>query len=246
MLRKFLEINQPVAIASLPVEEAKELQQLLVSAGFGNLQIDGVIGAKSQEAFSTFKKSAWLAEPEKIGLTSLVTLLEVAAEATRKIASSESSSPLATVSGFKIQMAGQSFSSNQPIIEGGNFTWGEATHNGTRLMDKGAIANTIKLAKQLQAYREKIGGRWVVTSWYRPASVNSRVGGAKFSQHLTGAAVDLNISVDNRLRSAIEMMPALRNWQGGVGVYGGNGMRNVVHLDCRPGIARWGGALFPQ
>jgi hypothetical protein len=239
--------NHQVSITALSTEAAKELQTLLCNAGFLNSAIDGKVGPKTLAAFATFKESVWLGEPVILWKPSLEKLIELGKEAKRAIASQESNTPVPISQGKRIEMLGAVYYSDQPIIPGGSFTWGEATHDGTRPFKENlCLANTVKLARLLQSYRDKFGGSWVVTSWNRPEPFNSRCGGAKFSQHKVGAAVDLNVRKDGRTYTAMELMPLMRNWQGGMGIYPGKGMRNVLHVDCRPGLSRWNGSWWPQ
>ncbi|HEY9780511.1 MAG TPA: D-Ala-D-Ala carboxypeptidase family metallohydrolase [Leptolyngbyaceae cyanobacterium] len=239
--------HHQVSITELSPDAAKELQQLLSNAGFLDSTVDGVIGSKTKAAFATFKESAWLSDPEMLWKPSLEKLIELSAEAKRPIASVESSTPVKVDRGNRIVMLGETFYSNDPIIPGGNFTWGEATHNGTRLFtEKAFLNNTIKLAKMLQPYRDKFGGTWIVTSWNRPEPFNSRYGGAKFSQHKVGAAADFNIRKDDKNYTALDMMPLMRSWAGGLGIYSGPNMKYVLHTDSRSGLARWNGSWWPN
>lgn len=90
-----------------------------------------------------------------------------------------------------------------PIYPGSNFTWGEATKNCRRPIEDLVIngrliisalqieRNIVLTAKSMDRYRAILGSRPIkVTSWYRPASVNIRVGGSKYSRHQYGDAVD--------------------------------------------------------
>jgi hypothetical protein len=235
-----------ISITELKPEAVKELQQLLCTAGFLNSAIDGVMGPKTLAAFATFKESAWLSDPKMLWKPSLEKLIELAGEAKRPIASQESNTRVLVDPGRRIEMLGEVFYSNHPIIKGGSFTWGEATHNGTRIFtEKGFLNNTIKLATLLQPYRDKFGGVWHVTSWNRPEPFNSRVGGARFSQHKVGAGGDFNVIKDGKTFTAIELMPLMRSWPGGLGVYPGLRMKYVLHADCRSGMARWNGSWWP-
>ncbi|NEO86588.1 MAG: hypothetical protein F6J87_20370 [Spirulina sp. SIO3F2] len=127
---------------------------------------------------------------------------------------------------------------NDPIIPNGHFTWREALHNGERIPKyKSHVDNIIALATRLEDVRNRLGGfPLTITSWYRPEPWNSRAGGAKYSRHKIGQAVDL-------LRSGmtgVQMSSKLRDWPGGMGIY--RSYPNLLHLDIRPYRARWGGA----
>lgn len=119
---------------------------------------------------------------------------------------------------------------DQPIIPGGNFTWGEATKNGSRIPPTVAITeNIIGLARQLQRARAQLDRPFQVNSWYRPPSVNSEVGGASRSQHLFGRAADIQVSG----LSGRQVANAVFGWwDGGIGIY--SNMPSVVHLDTGP------------
>jgi Peptidase M15 len=116
--------------------------------------------------------------------------------------------------------------SDDPIYDGSNFTWGEATKGGTRLpvdtsfngsiVSAGQItANIIKLARELDDLRVLCGNRpIIITSWYRDPVSNRRVGGVRNSQHLLGWAADIQVrGVDPR-----DVAAQLRHcWAGGLG-----------------------------
>jgi uncharacterized protein YcbK (DUF882 family) len=75
-----------------------------------------------------------------------------------------------------------------------------------------------------------------ITSWFRPPEVNAEVGGAPFSQHLTGGAADC-FTMDGR-DDEFETWLAL-NWGGGLG-YGVRSGLGFTHLDMRAGGFQWG------
>lgn len=117
---------------------------------------------------------------------------------------------------------------DQPIIPGGAFTWGEATHGGTRIPQTVEHANNmVALAKQLQKAREQIGKPFRITSWYRPEPWNSRAGGARRSQHLHGGAIDIVVEGYNGRQLGRALMSW---WPGGMGIYPGN-RQHILHLD---------------
>ncbi|HEY9620610.1 MAG TPA: D-Ala-D-Ala carboxypeptidase family metallohydrolase [Crinalium sp.] len=125
---------------------------------------------------------------------------------------------------------------DQPIVPNGIFTWGHATHSGTRVPQQTAhVNNMLKLAANLERARQQIGKPFRITSWYRPEPWNSRVGGAKRSQHLTGSGVDITVVgySGRQLGNAF-----IDWWPGGLGIYPGN-RKHILHLDVGP-KRKWG------
>ncbi|BAU41967.1 D-Ala-D-Ala carboxypeptidase family metallohydrolase [Leptolyngbya sp. O-77] len=143
-----------------------------------------------------------------------------------------------TFSGKEIKLVGNrgTVYSDQPIIPNGSFTWGEATHNCTRLPQTAEhVENMVRLATQLEKARQQIGKPFRITSWYRPEPFNSKAGGARRSQHLGGGAVD--IVVQGYMGADLAKM-LVGWWPGGLGIYAGN-RRHILHLDV--GVKRkWG------
>ncbi|HIK42163.1 D-Ala-D-Ala carboxypeptidase family metallohydrolase [Thermoleptolyngbya sp. M55_K2018_002] len=132
--------------------------------------------------------------------------------------------------------SGATVYTDQPIVAGGSFSWGEATHGGTRSVQKAAHEqNIIRLAIALQKARNEIGKPFRVTSWYRPEPFNSNAGGAKFSQHLGGGAVDIAVEGFSGAQLANRLV---QWWPGGLGIYPGN-RRHILHLDIG-GKRKWG------
>ncbi|MFE4105663.1 YcbK family protein [Almyronema epifaneia] len=140
------------------------------------------------------------------------------------------STPIYTGRSFKLPGNISTFYSDQPIIPGGSFTWGEATKDGTRIPPtENIVNNIIGLARQLQRAREQIGQPFQVNSWYRPPAVNRAVGGASQSYHLTGKAADLQVEGYSGRRLANVVMSW---WPGGIGIY--STIPNLLHLDTGP------------
>ncbi|MDX2215350.1 MAG: D-Ala-D-Ala carboxypeptidase family metallohydrolase [Oculatellaceae cyanobacterium bins.114] len=131
---------------------------------------------------------------------------------------------------FKLPGNSSTFFTDQPIIPGGSFTWGEATKNATRIPPTVEIVNNIiALARELQKARNQIGRPFKINSWYRPPAINQAVGGASRSQHLTGRAADIQVSGYSGRRAANALMAW---WNGGIGIY--SNLPNVLHLDVGP------------
>ncbi len=136
---------------------------------------------------------------------------------------------------FRLPGFSSTFYTDQPIIPNGNFTWGEATKNATRIPETRAITeNIVELARLLERARSQIGRPFVVNSWYRPPAVNSAVGGASRSQHLFGKAVDIVVPGLSGRTVANSLMAW---WPGGMGIY--SNLPSVVHLDTG-GKRYWG------
>ncbi|NES80053.1 MAG: peptidase M15A [Moorea sp. SIO2B7] len=77
------------------------------------------------------------------------------------------------------------------IVPDGNFTWAEATKGGTRMPpDQKTVDAMVRIAKLAQRARDRIGHPFIITSWYRPPHINRAVGGARYSRHIVGDAID--------------------------------------------------------
>ncbi|MGF1537519.1 MAG: D-Ala-D-Ala carboxypeptidase family metallohydrolase [Elainellaceae cyanobacterium] len=135
-----------------------------------------------------------------------------------------------TLPGYKSR-----FYLNDPIVEGGSFTWAEATKNGQRMpQTKNIVAEVLRIAEVIQDVRAMFGDRPIlVTSWYRDPTTNRRVGGARKSRHLTGGAVDFKISGV----SPSEVQRRLDPWWGSKG--GLASASTFTHIDNRGYRARW-------
>lgn len=101
-------------------------------------------------------------------------------------------------------------------LESPHFTWAEATKNGSRIPESERITrNIIRIATELEDVRDTFGGRSItITSWYRPPAVNRAVGGARYSKHLEGHAVDIQI---DGLDPRTVANKIAETWEGGLG-----------------------------
>lgn len=122
-----------------------------------------------------------------------------------------------------------------------------------------------KLAKLRERLRKNgvAVTRFRITSGFRTPDYNRSIGGAAFSRHCYGDAVDLCIDENNDRRmddlngdgridrkDGLVIAQACRELElegavalGGIGVYewdGEDSVRSHVHIDCRGYIARWG------
>ncbi|MBD2103316.1 D-Ala-D-Ala carboxypeptidase family metallohydrolase [Leptolyngbya sp. FACHB-261] len=121
------------------------------------------------------------------------------------------------------------------IIPGGNFTWAEATHGGSRMPpDQATVDAMIRIAKMAQLARNKIGRPFRITSWYRPPEINRQVGGASQSRHMVGDAIDFYVEglTGNQLYWTLDSW-----WTGGLGRY--TKFPALCHIDARTYRARW-------
>ncbi len=121
------------------------------------------------------------------------------------------------------------------IIPGGHFTWAQATHGGTRMPPNQATVDAIvRIAQLAQRAFDRIDRPFIVTSWYRPPDVNRAVGGAPYSRHIVGDAVDFYVDglTGNQLYWTFDPW-----WPGGLGRY--VKFPYLCHLDARSYRARW-------
>lgn len=99
------------------------------------------------------------------------------------------------------------------------------------------LRNLLELAKNLQVLRDEVKKPIKITSGYRPAELNAKVGGATKSRHITGEAADFKIEgyTPKQVSAIIEKLIAEGKMkQGGLGTYS-----TWVHYDVRGTAARW-------
>lgn len=99
------------------------------------------------------------------------------------------------------------------------------------------LRNLIELAKNLQVLRDEVKKPIKITSGYRPAQHNAKIGGATKSRHITGQAADFKIEgyTPKQVAAVIEKLIAEgRMKQGGIGTYS-----TWTHYDVRGTQARW-------
>lgn len=90
----------------------------------------------------------------------------------------------------------------------------------------------------LEPLREQFG-RCTVMSAYRPADYNARIGGARFSQHiyeLTPSSVATDLIFESGRPGDWHRFCETTLQVGGLGLY-----PSFIHVDNRPGTARWPG-----
>lgn len=136
------------------------------------------------------------------------------------------------VQGFRLPGNQSLFYLDGQLFPGSNFTWAEATHNGTRMPETVAVVdNIIAIARDLQSIRDHYRRPVIVTSWYRPPDVNRRVGGVSNSMHITGAAVDFVVKGVSTREVANYLWTY---WQGGLG-----DSSSFTHIDRADIVRGW-------
>jgi uncharacterized protein YcbK (DUF882 family) len=99
------------------------------------------------------------------------------------------------------------------------------------------LRNIQELAKNLQVLRDEVKKPIKITSGYRNAEFNNKIGGASQSRHITGQAADLKIEgyTPKQVAAIIEkLIAAGKMKQGGLGTYS-----TWIHYDTRGTAARW-------
>ena len=118
-----------------------------------------------------------------------------------------------------------------------NFTLREFECNDGTTVPEKYISNVNKLAYNLQVLRDELKKPIHINSGYRHPVYNKRIGGAKFSQHLTASASDItvrDITPKKLARTILKLIKQGKMNEGGVGLYNG-----FVHYDIRGTKARW-------
>lgn len=92
-----------------------------------------------------------------------------------------------------------------------------------------------ELVSVLQQIRDHFGKAVTITSAFRTASHNKKVGGATYSQHCYGKAADIKVSGVAPSKVA-EYVETLMPNTGGIGRYS-----TFTHVDVRATKSRWNG-----
>lgn len=121
------------------------------------------------------------------------------------------------------------------ILEGGHFSWAEATKNGARIpVNNEVVEGILRVAQVMEEVRDYLGGAPItVNSWYRDPVTNRKVGGATKSRHLVGDAVDFVVQGI----SPPQVNRRLESWWGSRG--GLASASCFTHIDVRGYRARW-------
>lgn len=144
--------------------------------------------------------------------------------------------------GFPIKLPGYegTYYSNQPVhaTKAKDISWGEILHCDAkgryRKPESAAVVNNlIQISIRAQGIRDRFGKPIIVRSGYRDPVTNRRVGGAKYSQHCMGNALDIAIA-GHRPSDLYNTLNG--SWAGGL-AYSNSG--DFLHIDRRSGNARW-------
>jgi peptidoglycan hydrolase-like protein with peptidoglycan-binding domain len=237
-LNKILSDNSTIKLTESDADTIKEVQTLLSQAGLYKGQVDGIAGDLTQKAFAQFKESIWLDSPELLGPTTAAALLEITVnhtvieEQTQKLTPIPTST-LGTKTGRTLRLVtGVTVYQNELIVPGIPLTWGEFTKgcDPERAPESKAIINNIiKTVNGFGKIRDKYGSPISITSAYRPPAVNRRIGGARYSQHIQGLAIDI-APADGNFSRLMEICRASDCTGLGRGMH-----RGFIHLDWRPG-----------
>lgn len=118
-----------------------------------------------------------------------------------------------------------------------NLSWAELACNDefkTPYPEEWRSTRAVELAKAFERIRKLMGEPLIVSSGYRTAVYNDRIGGASQSQHVQGRALDLKPTSNDR--GALKRLHAAalkargERLLVGIGVYA-----NFIHIDTRPG-----------
>jgi hypothetical protein len=136
---------------------------------------------------------------------------------------------------FRLPGFNSTFYLSEPIVPNGNFTWAEATKGGSRIPVSRDIAyGIIRIARVMEEVRSRMGNRPIsINSWYRDPASNRAVGGARYSRHMSGDAIDFVVTGVH----AYTVYDELNRWWGSRGGLASSSI--FTHIDARGYYARW-------
>lgn len=234
-LKDFTEKTEAISITDAAIEVVKEIQQILKDLGYYDLPIDGVVGKETREALAEFKEDRYLAYPLGLGASTAKSLLEGKHKVSEQIPSTSvrllDSEVLGSQTGRSMSLPdGKVVWANQLIIPGIPLTFGEMTKSCTRVPENmKVVENLEKIAKVFGEIRDKFEKPIGVTSGYRPPAVNVAIGGAQFSQHVNGLALDM-YPLRGNMSALLEVVKASSASAIGLGMH-----RGFIHVDARGG-----------
>lgn len=112
-----------------------------------------------------------------------------------------------------------------------NFSKSEFESKDGSPMPLDVLQNIQLLAEQLQVIRDEIGKPISITSGYRSANHNARIGGAKHSYHVRGMAADIQVSGMHPMdvkKVILRLMNEGKILKGGLKAY-----KSWTHVDTR-------------
>lgn len=136
---------------------------------------------------------------------------------------------------FRLPGFSSTFYLSEPIIPNGHFTWAEATKSGSRIpQSRDIVYGIIRVAGALEEVRSRMDNRSItVNSWYRDPASNRAAGGARYSRHMSGDAVDFVVVGVN----SYTVYDNLNRWWGSRGGLASSSI--FTHIDTRGYYARW-------
>lgn len=126
-----------------------------------------------------------------------------------------------------------------------HLSWAElACHDAARTPypERWRLSRALRLAVEFERIRAVVGAPLVVASAYRTPEHNRAVGGARYSQHVQGYALDLVPPKGMTVAALLGFVKAVASEADsairGIGLY-----RTFVHVDTRPGdrLVVWSG-----
>ncbi len=124
-----------------------------------------------------------------------------------------------------------------------HLSWNELKcKDGTEYPIKWRTSRALELAEIFELIRSECGNNPIeILSAYRSESWNRKIGGARFSQHVQGRALDLRPPTGFNVNSFYNLIKGLVNITTirGIGKY-----KTFVHVDIRPSdkLVVWNGA----